>query len=43
MMRGCRKDGMIVFASRFSYIGDYWYDEALQQLNQEFRLNLLET
>lgn len=43
MIRGCRKDGKIVFASRFSYIGDYWYDEALAQLNQEFRLKLLET
>ena len=37
------QDGKIVFASRFSYIGDYWYDDALLQLNQEFRMKLLET
>lgn len=29
-MRGCKKDGNIIFASRFSYIGDYWYDEAVE-------------
>ena len=33
MMRACRKGGNIIFASRFSYIGDYWYDDALLQLN----------
>lgn len=42
-MRACKKDGHIIFASRFSYIGDYWYDEALEKLNSEFRLKLLET
>merc|ERR1711959_302435 len=42
-MRAAKKEGLIVFASRFSYIGDYWYNEALKKLNQEFRLKLLET
>lgn len=42
-MRACKRDGLIVFASRFSYIGDYWYDQALEKLNGEFRLKLLET
>ena len=42
-MRACKKDGNIIFASRFSYIGDYWYDEAVTKLNKEFRLTLVET
>lgn len=31
MMRTCCKDGKIIFASRFSYIGSFWYEEVLSQ------------
>lgn len=42
-MRAAKRDGLIIFASRFSYIGDYWYDDALEKLNGAFRIKLLET
>merc|ERR1711907_571168 len=32
MMRSAKKNALIVFASRFSYIGEYWYDEHLVKL-----------
>lgn len=33
---------MIIFASRFSYIGEYWYDEVLRLMEAEKRINQLE-
>ena len=38
MMIAAKKSGLIVFASRFSYIGQYWYNSVLQKLEDENRL-----
>ena len=43
MMTTAKKNALIVFAARFSYIGDYWYDEPLAKYQRENRLRLLDT
>ena len=42
MVLGCSQRGLIIFASRFSYIGEYWYDEVLRLMEAEGRINQLE-
>lgn len=42
MMRACVKKGLIIFAAKFSYIGEYWYDEWLAKFREESRLKHLE-
>jgi len=42
MMATAKKGGMIIFASRISYIGDYWYNTVLTRLAAENRLKLAE-
>ena len=41
-MRSAKKNGLIIFASRWSYIGEYWYDEHLQELKVGSRLKFIE-
>merc|ERR1712093_696845 len=43
MMRSAKKNALIIFAARFSYIGEYWYDEELHKLKVSHRLKQLET
>ena len=38
MMVAAKRSGLIVFASRFSYIGQYWYDSVLRKLEDQNRL-----
>ena len=42
MMTAAKKGGLIIFASRISYIGQYWYNTALDSLTKENRLRLAE-
>ena len=42
MVLSCKQRGLIIFASRFSYIGEYWYDEVLRLMEGERRINQLE-
>jgi hypothetical protein len=29
MLLSAKKGGIIVFAARYSYVGEYWYDEII--------------
>lgn len=42
MMRSAKKKGLIIFASRFSYIGEYWYNQVLEKYKTENRVKFLE-
>merc|ERR1711907_167854 len=42
MMTAAKKGGLIIFASRISYIGQYWYNTVLDGLTKENRLRLTE-
>jgi hypothetical protein len=32
MLLSCKQEGFIIFAARFSYMGDYWYDSVIKQM-----------
>lgn len=32
MTLACKQNGLIVFAARFSYLGDFWYNEIIQDM-----------
>lgn len=38
MLLGLKNGGMMIFAARYSYIGDYWYTDKLEQLEKLGRL-----
>lgn len=42
MMRSAKKGALIIFAAKFSYIGEYWYDSVLDKFKTENRMKLLE-
>ena len=42
MMRSAKKDALIIFAAKLSYIGEYWYDSVLDKFKTESRMRLLE-
>lgn len=37
MILGLDKGGMAIFATRFSYMGDYWFDPILRDMQKEGR------
>lgn len=41
MLLSLKKGGIIVFAARYSFIGKYWYDEKLENLEALGRLKFL--
>lgn len=41
MILSLKKGGYAVFAARFSYMGHYWYDEIIKELQKEGRWNLV--
>lgn len=43
MLLSVRKGGYIVFATRFSYMGKYWYDDILKDMHEGQRWTLLAT
>ena len=43
MMTVAKKNALIVFAARFSYIGEHWYDDVLANLKSASRLKQIET
>ena len=42
MTLACKKNGLLVFAARFSYIGQYNYQEVLDKLEDAKRVKYLE-
>jgi len=43
MLLSIRKGGYAIFAARFSFIGEYWYDEEINLMEKEGRWKLIET
>ena len=43
MILGLKKGGIAIFAARFSYMGNFWYNEVLAEMEQERRMKLLKT
>lgn len=43
MLLALKKDGIMVFAARFSYLGDYWYADALAALEKLGRIKAIES
>jgi len=41
MIEALKETGYIIFASRFSYLGEYWYDEALRELEKQNRIKFI--
>jgi hypothetical protein len=37
LLLATKKGGIIVFAARYSYVGEYWYDEVLNAMEKEGR------
>ena len=33
----CKQGGHIIFAARFSYLGDFWYNETVEELLRDKR------
>ena len=43
MILALKQQGLAIFAARYSYIGEYWYNEQLKVFEEERRLRLLDT
>jgi hypothetical protein len=43
MLLSCKQGGYIVFAARFSYMGKYWYDDVIQEMQNSMRWKLMAT
>ena len=43
MLLSLKKGGHAVFAARFSYMGHYWYDQAIQEMHESGRWKLVAT
>jgi len=43
MLLSVKKGGFVVFATRFSYMGKYWYDEIIKEMHDSGRWTLLAT
>lgn len=43
MLLSCKQGGHIVFAARYSPMGKYWYDDIIQQLQDDGRMKLVAT
>ena len=43
MLLACKQGGYIIFAARFSYMGTYWYDKVIKQLQDDGRWQLVAT
>merc|ERR1719450_743821 len=41
MLLSLKKGGYAVFAARFSYMGRYWYDQILQEMEESGRWSLV--
>jgi len=41
MLLSLRNGGIMVFTARFSYLGNYWYTEKLEQLEKLGRIKAL--
>lgn len=41
MLLSVKQGGLIVFTARFSYMGKYWYDDVIRQLQSDGRWKLL--
>jgi len=41
MLLSLKEGGIMVFAARFSYLGNYWYNEKLEKLEKLGRIKLL--
>ena len=43
MLLATKKGGIIVFAARYSYVGEYWYDEITNLMEKEGRWEFLKS
>lgn len=43
MLLSVRQERYIIFAARFSYMGDYWYDKVIRELELGGRWTLIES
>jgi len=43
MLLGLKNGGMMVFAARYSYIGEYWYMNKLQELEKLGRIKAIKS
>lgn len=43
MLLGLKNGGMMIFAARYSYIGDFWYTDKLEQLEKLGRLKAVKS
>jgi hypothetical protein len=41
MILALKKGGFAVFAARFSFLGSYWYDEEINQIEKDGRWKLI--
>ena len=43
MLLSAKKGGIIVFAARFSYVGEYWYEEIINSMAKDGRWEFLKS
>jgi hypothetical protein len=43
MLLSAKKGGIIVFAARFSYVGEYWYEEIINTMAKDGRWEFLKS
>ena len=43
LLMACKNRGYLIFAARFSYLGDYWYNEYLDTLEKEKRIKFIKS
>ena len=43
MLICCKNRGYIIFAARYSYLGDYWYSDPLSALEKQGRLKAIDS
>lgn len=41
MLLSAKKGGIIVFVARYSYVGEYWYDEIINSMAKDGRWEFL--
>ena len=43
MLLALRNGGVMIFTAKFSYLGNYWYTEALDRLEKQGRIQSVQT
>jgi hypothetical protein len=43
MLLSCKKGGYVIFAARYSFMGNYWYDKIIKEMQEQGRWTLVAT